>query len=160
MRGSMIVLALAAGLLPPNTARAESGDTSITVDFVVRHQRIRPSPMMKHGRNTIHIVLHSDGTVSDEHRTYGQRAKPESTSQQRLGAGKYRVVDQHTIRRTYHAGDETRIVTISVNGQSCSADVKFELPKGQTEHKAYSTELGVEAVYGESSLERVSCSIR
>lgn len=114
--------------------------------------------MLKHGRNTTHIVLHPDGTVSDEHRTYGQRAKSPTTSQQRLGVGKYRVVDRQTIRRTYHAGDETRIV--SVNGQGCFADVKSELPKGQTEHKAYSTELGVEAVYGESTLERVNCSIR
>jgi hypothetical protein len=156
----ILISAVVLGALLSGTAHADSGDTVITVEYVVRHERIRPSPKLKHGRGTMQIVLHADGTITDQHHGYGPHAKPASERKYRLGAGKYRVIDQRTIKRVYRSGDEKRVLTVSVNGQSCAADIKFETASGKTEHRQYSTELGVQAVYGPSTLDHISCSIR
>lgn len=153
-------LVLCAAIMTPALANAESGDTFITVNYVVRQMRVRPSPMLKHGRSTINMVLHKDGTIDDTHRAYGPHAKPASKTEKRLGADTYKVVNENSIKRISHTGDLTRTVTVTVNGRSCTANVELTLKPGKTEYKGYSTELGTEAYYTNPTLERASCTIR
>ena len=151
---------LLVAMMIPAFDHAESGDTFITVEYVVQQMKVRPSPMLKHGRSTINIVLHSNGTIDDSHHGYGRYAKPTSKTIKRLGADTYKVVNQNSIKRVSHTGDLTRTVTVTVSGRSCSANVELTLKSGKTEYKGYSSELGTKAYYTNPKLERASCTIR
>jgi hypothetical protein len=132
-------------------------DALITIDYVVRSERIRPSPKIITAPGTYKIELHTNGTVSE---TYQNNLARGPTREQRLGRGNYTIVDQHTIRRTFYYGQLKSIATISVHGQSCTANVQFQMPPGsKTEYKTYSRSLGAEAYFRKPSLKQVSCSI-
>lgn len=160
MRKIAILVLLATHLIPAS-ARAESGDTFITVDFRVTRQRIRPQPKTVHPRSTMNVVLHADGTVGYQLHVPGLPGW--DVQGQKLGSGKTRVLNRHTIEvisgGNIDSEDEIRVVTITVNGQSCTANVKFAWLPRKTEAKMYSVDLHTQAFYGKATLEQVSCSI-
>jgi hypothetical protein len=159
MRGDIMRGLIFCLVLLPSFAFAEKRDTSIQVEFVQRSMRVRPSPTVKHGRVTINVILHPDGTVEEFQAEHGPHARVLPSDAKHLGAS-YKVLNDHTIQRVYHVDDLTQTVTISVNGSSCSAGVELAMAAGKHEFRAYSTELGTDAYYTDATVEKVSCSIK
>ncbi len=140
-------------------AHAETSDTFITVEHVVRSERVWPSPRVIHGRTTVNIVLHANGTVDDAVSSYG-RFGGTSQREHRLGESTYKVVDDHTIRRVTHIGDQTRTLTITVSGRTCHATLELSMKPGVTEYRSFATALGRQASFRDAVVEQVTCSIR
>ncbi|MDB5636838.1 MAG: hypothetical protein JWP51_1746 [Bradyrhizobium sp.] len=149
-------------LLLASSVFAAPGDTAISVKYKTHAKRLRPKPVEGDGAGNIHIVLHANGTVDDVVEGEGKNAKKWELKNRKLGAHKgtrYRVIDEHTIERTFDERTFDYKVRIIVDGKSCKADVSYTLHPGHTEFVAYSPELGVMAYYSELKPFDVECKI-
>jgi hypothetical protein len=140
-------------LLVPYAASAK--DISIHVDFVVRQERISPEPKIVTPTIQLHFVLHEDGSADEASHTGGKHpfdAKRTSKLGQHL-----KVVNANTIKRSWKVGAQTREITITTEGQSCTA--KAEIKNGAGEFKSFSTDLNTTALYRNSTVESTTCKI-
>jgi len=140
--------------LVPCTAEAE--DIHIYVDWVVRQERISPQPQIVRPRVSLHVVLRENGTVDDKIITRGKYPE-EHRSSTRLGKERFRVVNERTISRTTWYGDQRRTLTVTTQGNGCTA--KFDIT-GSPEFRAHSTDLNQMAVYRNAQVESITCRIQ
>jgi hypothetical protein len=143
-------------LLIPFPAYAR--DINIDINFVIRQEHIRPEPKIVHPRSSVHIVLHSDGSVSDSTHVTGKLGK-DFKSNATLGDSRFQVVDEHTIRRTWHNGVQERILTIKANDPACTANLELKMPPGVTEFRARAADFNAMAEYRNSEVESIDCRI-
>jgi hypothetical protein len=147
-------------------AVAEKGDAIITVDYETRAVRVRPEPDVRHSQHRMVIVLHPDGRVEDEYTGAGPHPSVFANKNRRLGNTesasnvRYRVVDKNTISRTSESGALVSTLTVVVSGKTCTANIDYSLKPGETEFKAFSTQLGTMAYYSETAATRTTCKIR
>jgi len=139
--------------LVPCTAEAE--DIHIYVDWVVRQERISPQPQIVRPRVSLHIVLHENGTVDDKIITSGKHPE-EHESSTRLGKERFRVVNERTISRTTPLGDQRRTLTVTTQGNGCTAKLDIT---GPPEFRARSTDLNQMAVYRNAQVESITYSV-
>src|SRR3954463_7762110 len=85
---------------------AQADDLSIHASYVVRQERIRPSPKIVTPTIEHHFVLHENGVVDERAHTGGSFPKTHQSSA-KLGEG-LKVLDDRTIRRTWIVGAQIR----------------------------------------------------
>ena len=76
-----------------------------------------------------------------------------------LGDSRFQVVDEHTIRRTWHNGVQERILTIKANDPACTANLELKMPPGVTEFRARAADFNAIAEYRHSEVESIDCKI-
>jgi hypothetical protein len=141
------------------TAKAESGDTHISIHYRAKSERVRPTPRTGGGDVDFSIVLHADGTIAD---SYSVKDGKHGSSKSKLGPSKgpvYRVLDSGTVTRTVDLGTHYHKITIHTSGKNCTADVEFILKPGEKEYREFSTELKTMAFFSSLRTEYVTCVI-
>lgn len=134
---------------------AQAADINISVEYVLTQERIRPDPKIVHPRVTVHLVLHEDGSVDDYVHVPGPYAR-NTAHASRLGQQRVRVVNSHTITRSWSDGPQKRKLTIVTSGNSCTAMLAIS---GPSEHIGYSTDLNTNAVYRNTHVDSINCRI-
>lgn len=147
----------------PAPAPAQSGDTTITVRYRNSSVRVQPSYLESYSDIQTRMVLHSDSKINDQSSSTGARGT-QVASVSSLGgndsAVTYKVVGPSKIERILNSRNYVQTMLVSVNGKSCTAQVVNTLKPGQTLYDAYSTQLGVMALYSTLKPVGVSCSIQ
>lgn len=139
--------------LVPTAAHAT--DLHITVEYVMVQERVRPDPKTVYPHLTRHIILHEGGGIDETSLVKG--AHPDANAgSTRLGRGRFKVVNEHTITRSWSMGAQKRTLTVTTNGTDCKATMNIS---GATEFAAYSVDHGVPAVYRNAQLQSISCKI-
>lgn len=127
--------------------------------------RVRPQPNAGVGAVSLHVVLHTDGTVDDVVEAKGgKNTKKWEMKERKLGSRKdfsaqWRVIDSNTLERKFAEATFDYTVKVAVNGKSCKADVGYALHAGQKEYVAQSAELDRLAYYSELRPFDVKCKI-
>jgi len=144
-------------------ALAESGDTTITVRYRNSSVRVQPSYLESYSDIQTSMVLHSDSKINEQTSSSGARGQ-QTASVSSLGGNSpgvtYRVVGPSKIQRVLVAKNYVQTMTVSVSGKSCTAQVENALKPGQKLYDAYSTQLGVSALYSTLKPVGVTCSIQ
>jgi|SRR5579871_4126144 len=134
---------------------AHAADTHITVEYTLTQERVGPPPIIVHPRITVQLVLHEDGTVDDYTHVPGPYAQ-NTAHASRLGEQRVKVVNSHTITRSWSTGPQKRKLTVVTSGNNCTARLEIS---GPSEFAAYSTYLNTRAVYRNAHLESINCRI-
>jgi hypothetical protein len=135
---------------------AQAADTHITVEYVVTQERIdRPDPIIIHPHITVQLVLHENGTVDDYDHIPGPYAKNIAHGS-RLGEQRVKVVDSHTITRSWSIGPQQRKLTVVTSGSNCTAKLEIS---GPSEFAAYSTYSNTKALYRNAHVDSINCRI-
>ena len=133
-------------------AAAQATDTHIHVSFTLTQERVTPPPIVVHPHVSIRLVLHENGTVDDHAEVPGK----DFTNAGRLGGGRFRVVNEHTITRSWSIGAQQRKLTITTQGRSCTADLAIS---GANEFLAYAPYLKKDAVFRNAQVRNITCEI-
>ena len=154
-----IFFAMAVAVLP-SIARA---DATIKYSYMVRAVRIDPDPQVTTGTYQGSLVLRDDGQVSNEVTALG--AAPKQFSRKgNLGGStedtQFRVIDEHTIRRSTVYPTYTFTLTIHVDGKTCAVDAQAQLNPGNSFFLAYSPRLGRNAKFSSSEMVSSTCDVR
>jgi hypothetical protein len=105
---------------------------------------------------SLHVVLRENGTVDDKVIASGKYPE-EHRSSTRLGKERFRVVDERTISRTTWLGDQRRTLTVTTQGNACTAKLAIT---GSPEYRGHSTGLNQMAVYRNTQVESITCRIQ
>src|ERR1700723_3233764 len=90
---------------------AQAADTHITVEYLMTQERLTPTPIIIHPHITVQLVLHEDGTVDDYSHIPGPYAQ-NTAHASRLGEQRVKVVNSHTITRSWSTGPQQRKLTV------------------------------------------------
>jgi hypothetical protein len=132
---------------------AHATDTHINVSFTLSQDRVTPPPIAVHPHVSVHLVLHENGTVDDAAHMLGN----DFSSTGRLGGGRFRVVNEHTITRSWSLGSQQRKLTITTQGRNCTAELAIS---GSDEFSAYAPYLKKDAVFRNAHVDSISCEIQ
>jgi hypothetical protein len=131
---------------------AQATNAHINVSFSLTQERVTPPPIVTHPKVSIHLVLHENGTVDDYTRIPGK----DFANTGRLGEQRFRVVNEHTITRSWSLGSQQRRLTITVEGKSCTADLAIS---GSSEFPAYAPKLKMNAIFRNAHVDSITCRI-
>jgi hypothetical protein len=106
---------------------AQAADTHITVEYALTQERVELTPTIIHPRITVQLVLHEDGTVDDYAHIPGPYAQ-NTAHASRLGEQRVKVVNSHTITRSWSTGPQKRKLTVVTSGSSCTARSEISGP--------------------------------
>lgn len=134
---------------------AQAADTHITVEYLMTQERLTPTPIIIHPHITVQLVLHEDGTVDDYSHIPGPYAQ-NTAHASRLGEQRVKVVNSHTITRSWSTGPQQRILTVVTSGSSCTAKLEIS---GPSEFAAYSTYSNTKALYRNAHVDSINCRI-
>jgi hypothetical protein len=134
---------------------AQAADTHITVEYVMTQERVGSAPIIIHPHITVQLVLHEDGTVDDSAHIPGPYAR-NTAHASRLGEQRVKVVNSHTITRSWTTGQQKRKLTIVTSRSSCTAKLALS---GPSEFTAYSTYSNTMAVYRNAHVDSINCRI-
>lgn len=161
--GSRTIFALTAALLASPTARAEDGNTRISIDYGVLAVTVDPGGPTGVAKHQLSLVLKPDRQIAEQY-AGGGRYRRSSSRDLTLGGGDttgvtYHVIDQNTIQRIQTTDTYTATMTIRVSGSSCSISIKYQLKPGSPYYVSFSQTLGRPTQYKSFSLVSQSCRI-
>ena len=134
---------------------AQAKDLHIDVDYVLKQERVRPSPKIVTPTIEHHFMLHENGSVDEQFHTGGPFPENHKASS-KLGED-LRVIDSRTIKKSWPVGAQTRVLTITTDGAACNATL--DIKNGAGEFKSFSTDLNTTALYRNSSVVSTRCKI-
>lgn len=158
--------AAAVGILlatAPGQVGAQSLDptTTLQLAWTERFDRISPNP--KNGiltRKAMTLTLEGGNRLAQSFSTRSGRYRKNTERRQQLGKG-WRVASENVLVRTENYPNHVRVMTVRVDGKSCSLGVAHELKGG---HSTYIHPMlsrpGEKGVYSQISTQSATCSIR
>jgi hypothetical protein len=143
-------------------ALAPSADAAnIKISYTMMYDRIRPEPQ-KNVRVTasFNVELAEGGAVKEEiNRSAGPFAD-NFKNKAKLGDGQWDVISEKELRRTIEQPQSTLVLTIAVDGKSCTVEPKFSLKPGFKEYKFRRITDGTMAFFTEPKIQSTTCTIQ
>jgi hypothetical protein len=109
--------------------------------------------------NDIDLILSGDKEVREVYgRSYGRLADSYN-SQQALGAGRWHVIGAHMLQRTSTLPHNVNVITVNVNGKSCTATWTSQLRAGFSDYTFQSLTTHQMETYAKPFMVGSSCTI-
>ena len=134
---------------------------TIKVSYTYVNDRIRPNPQQNlRITNSFDVNLAESGKITED---ITRSAGPFADSlkfKAKLGDGQRDVISENQLRRTFDQLQSTLVLTITVNGKSCTLEPKFTLKPGFTEYQFRRITDGTLAFFTEPKIQSTNCTIQ